>query len=94
MESLSQRVTVVPEHRATPGRGPEPGGATTPEEVALLMTEPALAGYVAAFRESPSGADAAHAPAVAGHGPRLPAGTAAGGGRGPPWSSACSISIA
>lgn len=48
MEALHQRVT-EPRHRPPRGEG-RSHRATTPEEVALLMTEPALAGYVAAFR--------------------------------------------
>jgi transposase len=48
MESLSQRVT-APEHRPPRGQG-RSRRSSSPEEVALLMTEPALAGYVAAFR--------------------------------------------
>ena len=48
MESLSQRVT-APGHRPPRGEG-RSKRATTPEELELLMTEPALAGYIAAFR--------------------------------------------
>jgi transposase len=48
MEPLSQRVT-IPEHRPPRGQG-RSKRSTSPEEVALLMTEPALTDYVAAFR--------------------------------------------
>lgn len=48
MEALGQRV-IEPDHRAPRGQGRNKR-ATSPEEVELLLTEPALAGYLAAFR--------------------------------------------
>ena len=42
-------VGLLPEHRAPRGQG-RSWRATSPEEVDLLLTEPALAGYIAAFR--------------------------------------------
>jgi len=48
MESLSQRVT-APGHRPPRGEG-RSKRSTSPEELELLMTEPALAGYITAFR--------------------------------------------
>jgi len=48
LEPLGQRV-INPDHRAPRGQGRN-RRATSPEETDLLLTEPALAGYIAAFR--------------------------------------------
>ena len=48
LEPLGQRV-INPDHRAPRGQGRN-RRAISPEETELLLTEPALAGYIAAFR--------------------------------------------